>query len=72
MKDEIKNFKMGSGSTFCSEASSGVDLASGTLARHQRSLLDTMRFSFRETWNEKDGLPTTQKVIFKESPTMKY
>ena len=34
LKEEMKNLKMGSGSTVCSEASTGVGLgASGTLAR---------------------------------------
>ena len=33
MKDEIENLKMGSGSTVCSEASTGVGLGSGTFAR---------------------------------------
>ena len=33
MKDEIKNLKIGSGSTVCSEASTGVGLVSGSFAR---------------------------------------
>ena len=33
MNDEIKNLKMGSGSTVCSEASARVGLGSGTFAR---------------------------------------
>ena len=33
MKDEIKNLMMGSGSTVCSEASTGMGLGSGTFAR---------------------------------------
>ena len=35
MKDELKNLKMGSGSTVCSEASdgAGMGLGSGTFAR---------------------------------------
>ena len=33
MTGEIKNLKMGSGSTVCSEASTGVGLGSGTSAR---------------------------------------
>ena len=33
MKDELNNLKMGSGSIVCSEASTGVGLGSGTLAR---------------------------------------
>ena len=33
MKEEIKNLKMGSGSTVCSDAGTGVGLESGTFAR---------------------------------------
>ena len=32
-KDELKNVKMGSGSTLCSEASTGIGIGSGTFAR---------------------------------------
>ena len=33
MKDKLKNLKMVSGSTLCSEASTGMGLGSGTFAR---------------------------------------
>ena len=56
LKEEMKNLKMGSGSTVCSEASTGVGLgASGTFARPPALPPDTMKFSFQGRWNSKAG-----------------
>ena len=51
MKDEIKNLQMGSGSTVCSEASTGV----GTLLGHHHSPLGGLKPLVQGKWNSKAG-----------------
>ena len=64
MKDEIKHLKMGSDSTVCIEASTGVGLGSGTVARPPLRL-DGMILNSRK-WNSKVGSQITPRVAFKE------
>ena len=71
MKDEIKNVKMGSGSTVCSEASAGLGLGPGTSTCRRRLLLGGMKRSFHERWNSKVGSQSTSRATFKVSQTMK-
>ena len=52
MKDEIKNLKMGSGSTVCIEASTGMGLGSGTFAQ-PRPLTSRWNETFH---SKKDGI----------------
>ena len=71
MKDEIKNLRMGSGSTVWSEASTGVGLGSGTFARPPPLTSRWNEILFRERWSSKVGSLITLKVVFKGSLTMK-
>ena len=70
MKDELKSLKMGSGSTVCTEASTGVGLGSGTFAEHPPT----------SRWNEifvprrmefKGWSLITLRLVLKGSQTMK-
>ena len=72
-KEGMKSLQRRSGSTVCSEASTGVGLGgSGTFAR---PLALASRFSFsysRERWNLKDGSQTFNSVATRGSRTPRF
>ena len=71
MKDEIKNLKMGSGSTLSSEASTGVGLGSGTFARPPPLTSRWNEIIVPRKWSSKDGSPIALRAVFKGSQTMR-
>ena len=67
MKDEIKNPKMGSGSTVCSEASTGMGLGLVPSLGHRHLLLGGMTRSLQERWTSKVEAQIALRVAHTES-----
>ena len=68
MKDELHNLKVGSGSTVCSEASTGMGLGTGTFARPPPL---TSRWNETFVPKKMEFSPITLRVPLKGSQTMK-